>query len=127
MLFSVKVPLSFLACHHSGQGKGQPIAPLDAFWTRIRTAPWDLGPHDAFSEAFVGPLAHLLCLQEFQLRVTIPLGPGCRVLRNICVKPLVPRFDKPDGDDSYRSSKIMGEWQASLWPLLTPFQLKFKK
>ena len=80
----------------------------------------------AFSEAFVEPLAHLSCLQEFALRVSTPLGLDCRALRKICTEPVV-RSDKPDGDHWNSWSKKMGELQASLWPLLTTIQLRFKR
>ena len=74
----------------------------------------------AFSRAFVEPLTHLSCLREFALRVTTPLGLDCSALRKICAK-------KPAGDFCYGRSKKMREWQASLWPLLTRIQLKFKR
>ena len=79
-----------------------------------------------FSGGFLKPLAHLSCLRDYTLRVTAPIGIDCGVLRKICAQPLVP-FDKPDGDQWYRWSKKMGEWRTSLWPLLTTFQLKFKR
>ena len=111
----------------SGQGKGTANSLID--WMRSGLAYGRLhGILVLLARAFVEPLAHFscLCLREFNLRVTIRLRPDCKVLKNICAKPLVRRFAKPDREDSYGSSKKMGEWQVSLWPLLTTFELKFK-
>ena len=79
-----------------------------------------------FSEAILVPLAHLLCLQEFTLRVTTPSRLSCKALKQFYAKPLVCS-DKQEGAHRYNWDERMGGWQTSLWPRLESLRFEFRR